>query len=202
MKFVLGFILFCNCILLQGQVFTEVDYIGSTYSNNIGIIVGKQYNAQEISFGLRINDPKSSTEPLENINLHPTKFAEYFGLKINYRYYFNTKLKVNPFVMLSSEYSHSPLRSDYLSEIDRDRVIDPDDYFQYYAGFVHLTGLYHIFDQRIGLGFSAEVTDNLLFTIYGGSGVTWMKYDTGSIYIYLPGPAVNNFFGMGLRYRF
>ena len=61
MKFVLGFILFCNCIILQGQVFTEVDYIGSTYSNNIGITVGKQYNAHEISVGLRINDPKSST---------------------------------------------------------------------------------------------------------------------------------------------
>ncbi len=202
MKFVLGLILFCNCILLQGQVFTEVDYIGSAYSNNIGIIIGKQYNAHEISFGLRINDPKSSTEPLENINVHPTKFAEYFGLKINYRYYFNTNLKIEPYLMLSGEYSHSPLRADYLTELSRDKIIEPNDYYSYYIGFVHLTGAYHVLDTRIALGFKTDITDNLFFTIYGGSGLTWMKYDEGNIIISMPGPSVNNFFGMGLGYRF
>ncbi|MBK8344429.1 MAG: hypothetical protein IPL12_14595 [Bacteroidetes bacterium] len=138
---------------MQGQVFTEVDYIGSTYSNNIGITVGKQYNAHEISFGLRINDPKSSTEPLENINVHPTKFDGYFGLKINYRYYFKTNLKIEPYLMLSGEYSHSPLRADYLSELSRDKIIEPNDNYSYYIGFVHLTGAYHVLDTRIALGF-------------------------------------------------
>ncbi len=202
MKNLLLLLLITNCILVNSQINVGVDYNRSTYSSNVGITVGKQFKAHQISLGLRINDPKSSSRPLYNIDVHPTNFKEMLGVKLNYKYYIKTNLKVHPFLMLSSEYSHSPLRSDYLGEMDRDRVIDPDDYFQYYAGFVRLTGLYHIFDQRIGLGFTADITETFNFSIYGGSGLTWMTYDTGNLNVYMPGAGVNNFFGLGFGYTF
>ncbi len=199
--FVLTFFTMCN-ILVQGQVVLGLDYNVSTYSTNIGLAIGKQFDMHLLSVGLRINDPKSSSEPLDRINLHPTNFKESLAVKVNYKYFFTTNLRVQPYLMISSEYSHCPLRADYLADLSSDSIINPNPYYQYYIGFEHLTGAYHIFDERIGIGFSADISESILFTIYGGSGLTWMKYDKGSLIIALPGPSINNFFGLGFGFRF
>lgn len=197
---ILTSILFC-CTVVRAQIVVGSDYNGSTYGTNLGISVGKQFESHFISLGLRINDAKSSTEPLENINVHPTNLKESLGFKINYKYFIKTNLAVKPFVMFASEYTHCPIRADYLSELSSDSIINPNYNFQYYIGAVRLTDPYHIFDGRIGIGFTADITERFFFALYGGSGLTWMKYDEGDLYVALPGPAVNNFFGIGFSYR-
>lgn len=202
MKYFILSILILSGIIVRGQINLGLDYNVSTYSTNLGFTFGKQFNSHLFMVGLRINDPKSSSEPLDKINLHPTNFKESLGVKFSYRYFINTSLKINPYIMVTSEYSHCPLRADYLSELSSDSIINPNSYYQYYIGFVHLTGAYHVFDERIGIGFSADISEHFYFTIYGGSGLTWMKYDKGTLIIAMPGPSINNFFGLGLGYSF
>lgn len=188
---------------IYGQYVVYGNYNRSTYSANGDLMIGKQFNSHLLSVGLRINDPKSSTEPLPNIDVHPTNFSEMLGVKINYKYFPKTNLAIDPYFLISGEYSHSPLRSDYLSEMSADSVKNPKDYLQYYHGWVRLTDPYHIYDLRLGLGFTADVTKNIYFNINFGSGLTWMNYDEGDyIIVFHGGPGINNYFGVGIGYRF
>ncbi len=179
-----------------------------TYSLHYDLLFNRQIKQHKFGLGLKFNDGLNPRGPSgNNLHLHPQSFMEVFGIKLGYQYIIKTKLYIRPYVFLSSEYTKCSWQNEPILQTSNEYIINPKPDYSYYAAPGKLiAGPNKYFDERIGFGFYAPITDRIDFDIYGGAG--WLFVQLGP-----PGPNSNAIIGtiggsltlnagIGLSYKF
>ncbi len=180
----------------------------STYSLHHDLLFSTQIKQHKLTLGLKFNDGVLPRGPAaNNLQLWPQSFMEVFGVKLGYQYILKANWYIRPYIFLNSEFTKCSWFDYTIGELSSEYVLIPLPGYTYYGSpGKMIAGPNRVFDERLGVGFYAPVTDKIDFDIYCGAGWLFQMEDPpgpkSNVIISTTGGSFGLNAGIGLSYKF